>query len=272
MIKKFLLSSFAFLMLFMGCGFTYSIPISSPSKENYYGAWYNGAGQTEDVYQTIYFDEYEYTREFIDITCPAYDTITQENSCAPIAATIVIAYYDVTLTNLIPDFEPGHTYNGIYYFAPISYTTLDLKEHLYDLMGTNQSGAGTSVSQFKNGMTEYVNGQGYSIQYQSIGRNVSTARSYFQNETPVVLFLNSFEYYTIAGLVFQDNQVLTHGIKSSSMHVVVAYGYQEFRFYENNQLTRTDKYYIVSFGNGTYGYLLINNLNTINEAYAITIY
>lgn len=272
MIKKFLLSIFAFLMLFMGCGFTYSIPNSSPNKENYYGAWYNGAGQTEDVYQTIYFDEYEYTREFIDITCPTYDTITQENSCAPIAATIVIAYYDVSLTNLIPNFEPGYTYNGTFYFIPTSYTIVDLKEHIYDLMGTNQSGAGTSVSQFKSGMTEYVNGQGYSIQYQSIGRNVSTARGYFQNNTPVVLFLNSFEYYTIAGLVFQDDQVLMHGIKSSSMHVVVAYGYHEFRFYENNQLTRTDKYYIVAFGNGTYGYLLINDLSTINEAYAITIY
>ena len=272
MIKKFLLSSFAFLMLFMGCGFTYSIPISSPSKENYYGAWYNGAGQTEDVYQTIYFDEYEYTRELIDITCPAYDTITQENSCAPMAATIVIAYYDVSLTNLIPNFEPGFTYNGQYRFYGNSYTTLDLKEHLYDLMGTNQSGAGTSVSQFKSGMTEYVNGQGYSIQYQSIGRNVSTARSYFQNNTPVVLFLNSFEYYRSMGLVINDDNIQMLGMKSSSMHVVVAYGYHEFRFYENNQLTRTDKYYIVAFGNGTYGYLLINDLSTINEAYAITIY
>ncbi len=272
MIKKFLLSSFAFLMLFMGCGFTYNIPNSSPSKENYYGAWYNGAGQTEDVYQTIYFDEYETTIEFIGLTCPAYDTITQENSCAPMAATIVIAYYDVTLTNLIPNFEPGFTYNGQYRFYGNSYTTLDLKEHLYDLMGTNQSGAGTSVSQFKNGMTEYVNGQGYSIQYQSIGRNVSTARSYFQNNTPVVLFLNSFEYYRTEGLAFHDDNVEMLGMKSSSMHVVVAYGYNEFRFYENNQLVRTDKYYIVAFGNGTYGYLLINDLSTINEAYAITIY
>ena len=62
------------------------------------------------------------------------------------------------------------------------------------------------------------------------------------------------------------------GIKSNSMHVVVAYGYQEFNFYEDNQLIRTDRYFIVSFGNGTNGYLSINNLNTINEAYAITIY
>lgn len=272
MIKKLLIISFAFFMLLMGCSNTYNRPNSSPYTENFYGAWYNGTGQTEDVNETIYFDEYESMREFIDITCPSYDTITQENSCAPMAATIIIAYYDVTLPNLIPNFEPGFTYNGQFRFYPDSYTTLHLKEHLYDLMGTNESGAGTSVSQFKSGMTEYVNGQGYSIQYNSIGRNVSTARSYFQNQTPVVLFLNSFEYYTIAGLVFQDNQVLTHGIKSTSMHVVVAYGYQEFRFYQNDHLTRTDKYFIVSFGNGTYGYLLINNLNTINEAYAITIY
>ena len=272
MIKKFLFSSLAFLMVIMGCGFTYHGQNHNPNKENFYGAWYNGEGQTEDVNQTIYFDEYESTTEFISITCPSYNTITQENSCAPMAATIVIAYYDVTLTNLIPNFEPGYTYNGQFRFYPNSNTTLHLKEHLYDLMGTNESGAGTSVSQFKSGMTEYVNGQGYSIQYNSIGRNVSTARNYFQNQTPVVLFLNSFEYYTTAGVAIKDDYIAMHGIKSSSMHVVVAYGYQEFRFYQNNQLTRTDKYYIVSFGNGTYGYLLINNLNTINEAYAITIY
>mgnify|MGYP002799473307 CR=1 FL=1 len=221
MIKKFLFSSLAFLMVIMGCGFTYHGQNHNPNKENFYGAWYNGEGQTEDVYQTIYFDEYESTTEFISITCPSYNTITQENSCAPMAATIVIAYYDVTLTNLIPNFEPGYTYNGQFRFYPNSNTTLHLKEHLYDLMGTNESGAGTSVSQFKSGMTEYVNGQGYSIQYNSIGRNVSTARSYFQNQTPVVLFLNSFEYYTTAGVAIKDDYIAMHGIKSSSMHCLL---------------------------------------------------
>ena len=272
--KHILFSSFALLFFIIGSGFTYNLQNNKVVKENYYGSWYDGAGQTETVRQTIYFDEYESVTEYIDITCPSYDTITQENSCAPMAATIVIAYYDVTLPNLIPDFEPGFTYNGQFRYYPDSTTTLHLKEHIYDLMGTNQNGPGTSVSQFKNGMTQYVNGQGYDIQYQSLGNNINvdTARNYFQNEVPVVLFLNSFEYYASGGIAITDDSMLMVGKKSSSMHVVVAYGYQEYKFYENNQLTRTDKYFIISFGNGTYGYLLINNINTINEAYAITIY
>lgn len=273
MFKKILFSGLGLLIFIIGCGFTYQMQNDYIYKEDYYGSWYNGVGQTERINQTIYFDELSTQTEYIDITCPSYDTITQENSCAPMAATIVIAYYDVSLTNLIPDFEPGYNYNGIFRFLPDSYTTLHLKEHIYDLMGTNDLGPGTSVSQFKNGMTEYVNGQGYDIQYNSIGNNIiTTARDYFQNEIPVVLFLNSFEYYSIIGVTIKDDNISMVGIKSNSMHVVVAYGYQEFNFYENNQLTRTDKYFIVSFGNGTNGYLSINNLNTINEAYAITIY
>lgn len=272
MLKKFLLTSFAILMFFIGSGFTYNIQNHSNAAEKFYGNWYNGVGQTERVNQTIYFDEYEATREFIDITCPSYDTITQENSCAPIAATIVIAYYDVTLTNLIPDFDPGFVYDGVYQYYPNSYTTLHLKEHIYDLMGTNQSGPGTSVSQFKNGMTEYVNNQGYNINYDSVGKNISMARENFENEIPVVLFLNSFEYYTMAGVTIKEDRMNMTGTKSNSMHVVVAYGYQEFNFYTNGNLVRTDKYFIVSFGNGTNGYLLINDINVINEAYAIIIY
>lgn len=274
MFRKILFSCLGFLVFIIGSGFTYkNMQNESVYKEDFYGTCYNGVGETEKINETIYFDNYDTITEFISITCPSYDTITQENSCAPMAATIVISYYDVTLSNLIPDYEPGFTYNGKFRFYPDSYTTLHLKEYLYELMGTNELGAGTSVSQFKNGMTKYVNDQDYDIQFNSLGNNIiSKARNYFNNQVPVVLFLNSFEYYSMIGVTIKDDYISMVGTKSNSMHVVVAYGYQEFKFYENNQLTRTDKYFIVSFGNGTNGYLSINNLNTINEAYSITIY
>lgn len=274
MIKKISFITFSILTFLVSFLFTYNFQAFAESNEKYYGDWYGGQGQVEYIHNVIDFDSCEQVTEFITIKMPAYDTTTQEYSCAPIAATIVIGYYDVTLTNLIPNFEPGYTYNNKFYFIGTSYTIIDVKEYIYELMGTNTDGPGTSVAQFKSGMKEYVNEQGYDITYSSLGSNfnLNRAREYFSDQIPVVLFLDSFEYYPTGGVTLKDDYISMVGKKCDSLHVVVAFGYQEYNFYVDNQLTRTDKYLIVAFGDGSLGYLLINDLDVINEAYAITIY
>lgn len=99
------------------------------------------------------------------LSIPLYG-FTHEGGCAPVAGTNLIAYYDKTYPNLIPNYEPGRTIFGRYMFNVENETTMALSETLYQDMGT--SSKGTSVSQFKSGVKKYVNRQGYSLSFQSL--------------------------------------------------------------------------------------------------------
>ncbi len=246
------------------------------NEESYYcDTSYFESGGTTDYYNVeIGFDTYETSYIRIEIGCPTYKNYNQANSCAPQAGSILIAYYDVTYTNLVPNFDPGNYYNGKYYFRNTNDTMIAVKEQLYDLMGTNTVNPGTSVSQFKNGMNSYVNGRGYNISYQSCGGsfNLENAKQYISQQQPIVLFLNSYEYYDLGAFNVTENSLKMLGKSSNNGHVLVAYGYREYKLYVNGQLSRTEKYLLVSFGDGTNGYLVINSTACIDEAYAISIY
>lgn len=237
--------------------------------------YFETGGATTKEKEYIYYDSYTVNEMWLDLKCPTYSNPTQVNSCAPMAATIAIAYHDITKPNLIPDFEPGFYYNGKFRYYAQTSTVTHLKEHLYDLMGTNSIKPGTSESQFKTGMTNYVKGQGYSIDYITCGStfNVNTAISYMKNQQlPIVMFLNSYKFYDVGGLSFKDKEASMICTTSPNGHVLVAFGYREYSFYKNGSLFRTDKYMIVSFGDGSTGLLLINGLGCIDSAYAVNIY
>lgn len=262
---------FACLMGFVGG----NTGLACPQDSYYCDTTYFESGESgvyEDV--EINFDYYEMTDTHLQKLCPIYRNLTQLNSCAPLAGSIVIGYYDDEFKNLIPDFESGYTYNGQFYFRGQNDTVIAMKEYLYELMGTNSINPGTSVSQFKSGLTQYVNQQGYSIAYSSCGGsfNIETAKGYISQQKPIVLFLNSYVYYPDGGINITDSKMTLLRRTSSNGHVLVVYGYREFKFYTNNTLTRTEKFLIVAFGDGTKGYLSVNSTNCIDEAYAISIY
>lgn len=262
---------FACLMGFVGGNTGLAIPQDS----FYCDTTYFDSGSSGETYEVVInYDNYDMFDVHLEKLCPIYRNLTQLNSCAPLAGSIVIGYYDDEFNNLIPDYESGYTYNGKFYFRPQNDTVIAMKEYLYELMGTNSINPGTSVSQFKNGLTKYVNQQGYSISYSSCGGsfNIETAKSYISQQKPIVLFLNSYEYYVDAGISQDSTHMSLLGRRSSNGHVLVVYGYREFKFYTNNQLTRTEKFLIVAFGDGTKGYLSVNSTNCIDEAYAISIY
>lgn len=241
------------------------------NEEKYYcDDTYNGLGTPVDIESNFTYDNYDLTLEYIQRMMPDYESVNQANACAPTAGTIVVAYYDVDFPNLIPDYEPGSLYNGVYYWGPMSMTILSVKEDLYDRMKTNVYGAGTTINLFKSGLESYVEDSGYNIAYNR-AYNLTQARSYFENNIPVVLFLNSYTYYTFAGFSVGSTQANLVGKQSSASHVCVAYGYAEYQFYTNGSLSRTEKYLIVSFGNETSGYLSVNSMSSIDEMWAVTV-
>ena len=245
-------------------------------SERYYSAnMYlgdSGEGTTYSVY--IEFDSYTVTDTHLEKTFPNYENYSQENSCAPMAGALCVTYYDASLTNLIPNYEPGSYYNGQYYFRAQNSTFYALKESLYTIMGTNTENPGTSVSQFKSGLKTYVENQDYSIAYNNCGStfNLNTAVNYFSLQRPIVLFLGSYIYHPATSVTLTDTYLSMNARAKNVGHVVVAYGYREYHFYKDGEMFRTEKFLVTVFGDGTQGFLSVNDVSGIDEAYAINIY
>ena len=271
MIKRIFLLALVATMCFMSSVFG----VKAMPTEGYYcdtSYFETGANYTYHT-EVINFDYYTVTDTHIARLCPVYRNYTQTNSCAPLAGSVVIGYHDATKTNLVPNYAPGYTYEGEYYFYSDSSTMIGVKEQLYDLMGTNTIQPGTSRSQFRTGLTSYVEGKGYDITYTTTAINYSSLKNHFETkEDPVVLFLNSYTYYDGAGMYETDNSLSMYGKSSTTGHVVVAYGYQEHYFYTNNALTRTEKFLVVVFGDGSEGFLSVNSTSGIDEAVAVDVY
>ena len=245
-------------------------------SERYYSAnmYLGDTGEGEEYGESIEFDTYTITDTHLEKTFPVYENITQANSCAPMAGALCITYYDATVTNLIPDYNPGIYYNNQYYFRAQNSTFNTLKESLYTIMGTNTENPGTSVSQFKSGLKTYVENQDYSIAYNNCGStfNLNTAVNYFSLQRPIVLFLDSYIYHPSTSVSLTANKLSMYTKVKTVGHVVVAYGYQEFHFYKDGEMFRTEKFLVTVFGDGTQGYLSVNDVSGIDEAYAINIY
>lgn len=220
----------------------------------------------------IEYDTYSYTETKLDRIVPDYENVTQANSCAPMAATIVIGYYDSLYENLVPNESVGIWYNGQYYYYAISSQLYDIKESLYTIMGTNTEAPGTSIVQFTNGFTSYVNQQGYNISFTSCGAiNTTTFTNHIEQQKPIVVFLNSYNYYT-DGVRSDDGTKLGFLRKSSANgHVAVCSGYREYTFTKDGS-TWVNKYLICSFGDGSYGLMDVTNMSCVDATYAVSIY
>ena len=117
------------------------------------------------------------------------------NGCTANAGLNVIAFYDRFYTNLVPDYEPGVMVGGKYrYFPNMSNSRIQkLHETLYDYMNVNANGPGASEADFKNGLSRYINEQGYSVAYCSFHTssntvNLSRVQQMVNNNQVAVLF------------------------------------------------------------------------------------
>lgn len=233
----------------------------------------NTGGQNVTEWITIEYDRYTVNSIYMDRITPTYEGSYLTNSCAPVAGTSILGYYDVTKGNLIPNYTTGYEYEGEFYYSGQSQEVDNTLEELYARMGTNTTGAGTTETQFINGLTSYVNGQGYNITFNSCGStfNKDTAISYLNNQIPIVMFLNTYVYYIDGCITMGNTSAQMLRLTSPNGHVVSVFGYREYNFYSGGSIFRTDRYMVVSFGDRTTGLISINNLNTIMSAYAINI-
>ncbi len=195
------------------------------------------------------------------------------NGCAAAAGSNLIAYYDKTYTNLIPNYDPGNLLFGNYRFKVANATTNALAETLFNDMGTNSIVPGTTITQFRSGMSAYINRQGYSVSYTSLfsfgSLNYENAKTAVLNGKAIALFMAGFRNVTFTN---ENGYDILHYEFTDTNHVSVGLGCLEVNYTLPNYSTVTHKYIHSSIGVGIYRNGYINIATTdIDEALVVNV-
>lgn len=195
----------------------------------------------------IYYKTEDLTDEVLITKRVACYESSLRNACGPIAASNIVAYYDNTFTNLIPNFEPM-IFNKFYKSA--DYPEADaVINAMYSNMRCNQIENGVSEPDYHSGFNTYVRAQGYSFNYTQLVSNgsfdINAFKAQLSSGHPVSLFCKGG---ALVELSAADNKTLVTNRLFSTNHIVAAYGYQEYTYTLTDGSTRVDRYAMVSTG------------------------
>ena len=203
---------------------------------------------------------------------PNYNQIN-DSSCANVAGTILIGYYDRFCEELVPNYKTYVKIGTAIRYRIESFEIQAVMEELYTLMGTDVGGGGTTYSGFHNGMKSYVNAHGYSYSTEDLGSlNFNKYKSAVDNNKPVAIFLLNYSY-AVGGEDNGTSEVIKSHY-STVAHVVVGCGYKVDTYYNaNGQVIATRTYLKVASGWVQYGitYLCLDGKSEIYKADSITI-
>ncbi len=252
-----------------------NVEVVSYSDDILYSAVSTQNAETE----TIYYSKKDTTTYQINSTFPDYYNTNSSltNTCANVAGTNIVGFYDRYYDDLIPNYTTGIQRGNNYTYYPMSLNK-DKKQAvinmLYTFMKTNTKNDGTTQDDFQNGLKEYVQSQGRNISFISVMTNGNFSLAKYETElrkgNPVALFLSGYNFVALAD---SGSQVTITKNVYEGNHIVVAYGYQKVNYYNaNNNLVKSNTYIYVSSGiNTVKGYYLLNNGGNMNAAEAVAI-
>ena len=223
----------------------------------------------------IYYKNRSYNDYWLTYGPPCNTSSPYVSSCACIAGSNIVAYFDRYCPNLMPNYEPGYEYMGYYFYYAETYEMRSVVvPQLYSDMGTTES-AGTTAAQFLSGMAKFANRAGYTFSYSSCMNgsnfNLSAAKSGMHNNKPIALFLSG---YNVASMGQYNNYDSMAYVLSAANHVMVGFAYYDVNYTYDSGAQETFNYIYVASGvdNKPEGYFNINYNTKINDAYAVSIY
>lgn len=223
--------------------------------------------------ETITYTRREETVYQLPYSVPHYVALSQyPYSCAAVAGAILVGFYDKYYEELIPNFTSYYLGTGMYRLADNNYIPA-LMGTLYTAMKTNVGGIGATEVNTLNGLTNYFAGKGHGVTYQSLvnlsGFQESLLIASIQNQYPVLLFCKEANFLIIDHEESSDSIELR---KSLVNHVMVAYGYCQYRYYNGSGNFRTDTYLLVASGeSNSSSYVKINSSDWIDSAYGVIV-
>ena len=135
----------------------FAAPVLGGTREMTFADGYNGGSWVESVEQTISFstkDDQEIA--FYGGMPKYYNVSSYTNTCANVAGTTVLGYYDQYYDNLIENFTSTRVVFGLVIYNGQTDAVQAVTNQLYIDMGTNVTEGGTTINGFKNGMVTYV--------------------------------------------------------------------------------------------------------------------
>lgn len=209
------------------------------------GFGFNGGGSGIPWEEIVYYSSKTVETNQISRQFPGYTAGADGvNNCAPTAGMHLVAYWDVYKENLIPNFTVYTMLGSVLIWKPVSPNAVAAANSLYTLMGTNTTGEGTTINQFKTGLTSYasING-GYTVAYTSTMTNsnydLTKMLSSFAANKPVVLFMSPQFNYICAITAYNGFDYIAGNEYPASSHTMIAYGRQINRYYNSSgTLTR----------------------------------
>lgn len=240
---------------------------------------YLGSGDGTYTEETINYDYRSETGNELSPEWPCYIGGELEGECAVIAGSNIIGYYDRYFDNLIPNFTPGFIFsfdNSYKYYLEDTEYVPAMIETLYDLMQTAEYG-GTTVANFRSGLTSYINSKNLYVSYYSImtgsSLNYNGLKSRVNSGMPFVVFLNGYNFTEITNHS-EDKEDIIQKTAYSGSHAMAGFGYKEITYTLTSGAQRSDQYLAVSrgFGSRSAGYLNINSNVSFSYAWSIEIY
>lgn len=249
------------------------------SNEIYYGDYSEitgGITATESFSYATKSTEWERVNPYF----PEYTNFNSnlDNACANVAGANVIGFYDRYFDELIPDCTVGYLKSNnkykYYDMLRIEDQIQGVINDLYGRMGTNVSRPGTTQTQYKNGLSSYVQSKGRNITFSSVMTNgsldISKVIAQLKGGKPISLYMSGYNFTEITD---DGSNVSYYKFLSDTNHIAIVFGYEVTTYYRaDGSVIRTEVYLDVA--PGIYGYptvYVVNNYGTLNDAEAVQI-
>lgn len=137
-------------------------------------------------------------------------------------------------------------------------------------MRTNVDDVGVSETDCLNGLRTYVVNHGRTINYTNIKSSNIVNESQFvtaiHNNQPTLLFCSKVDLQSIA--TYSNYDTISKS-EYGGAHIAVAYGIRTIKYYNGNNIFRTDKYLQIATGlsGDLSGLLKIDSTDWCNSAY-----
>lgn len=264
------------LVLLLGVA-AYLPPVAA---EMVFADGYNGSTYEGSSTETISYNTKDDNEIAISGAVPKYSFGgSLLNTCANVAGGILLGYYDKDYNELIPNFEAVRVIRDHIFFSPQTQAVQDVLEELYVLMHTNQTGAGTTVEEFKTGLRDYVEEKGRNITYNSLVSweelDIDGYKDAINNEKPVALFVSKYTMLSLGGITTEGNIDEYSLLHYGGEHVLIGYGIREIEYY-NQDGSLKEKVTLLAVATGyaedPLAYVIIDDRMRIIDGYEVTIY
>jgi hypothetical protein len=196
---------------------------------------YQGTTAYDGYFDEIYYERKSTAQVSLYYGIPFYTATSYLNSCACVAGSTILGYYDRMYSYIIPNFNSYSTTSGAYVFGCAD--TLAVADQLYYDMKTNIYN-GTSFSNFIIGMQTYLSRVNRSMTYTSVltsgNLDYDKLTSALAQQRPVAIFMSGYNVVDDYSGTEYDCLYVT---KYSGGHVMVAYGYKNISYYRTETKT-----------------------------------